>query len=95
MKGYVIFLEDVFDAAEFERYKQMSPHSIRQYGGKFIIRGSDIEMLEGTFNKSRVVVLEFPSVQAARDWHASDDYADAKDLRLKISKCDAILVAGV
>ena len=95
MKGYVIFQEDVFDQEEFERYKTMSPASIEKFGGEFVVRGGDIEVLEGGFNHGRIVVLAFPTVDQARTWYHSDEYSDAKALRLKISSGQAVLVAGV
>ncbi len=95
MTAYVIFQETVFDAAEFDRYKTMSPASIAKFGGEFIVRGGDVETLEGEFTHERFVVIAFPTMDAARSWYHSDDYADARDLRLKISTGDAILVEGI
>ena len=95
MKGYVIFQESIFDQAEFDRYKSMSPQSIKKYGGTFVVRGGPVEPLEGEFGFERVVVIEFPSVDAARAWYRSEEYADAKELRLKISSGQALLVEGV
>ena len=95
MKGYVIFQESVFDQVEFDRYKTMSPKSIEAFGGRFVVRGGPVEPLEGEFTFERVVVIEFPSVDAARAWYESDEYADAKALRLKISSGQAVLVEGV
>ncbi len=95
MPAYVIFQENVFDAEAFEDYKARSPKSIEAFGGRFLVRGGALETLEGSFDFERVVVLEFPDAAAARAWHGSDDYADAKALRQKISACQAILVEGV
>ena len=95
MTGYVIFQENVFDKAEFDRYKSLSPASIEKFGGKFVVRGGGIEALEGEFEFERVVIIAFPNTDAARAWYRSDDYAEAKELRLKISSGEAILVEGV
>lgn len=95
MKGYVVFQENVFDQSKFDRYKSMSPQSIKKYGGQFVVRGGQIDTLEGEFEFERIVVIEFPSVEAARSWYYSIEYADAKELRLKISTGHAILVEGV
>lgn len=95
MTGYVIFQENVFDQAEFDRYKTLSPQSIERFGGEFLVRGGPIEALEGSFSHERVVIIAFPSVEAARSWYESEDYAEAKALRLQISTGDAILVQGV
>ncbi len=95
MKGYVIFQETVFDQDAFDRYKSMSPKSIEHFGGRFLVRGGPVDVLEGEMAHQRVVVIEFPSVDAAQSWYHSEEYADARELRLKISRGDAILVQGV
>ena len=94
MKSYVIFQEDILDQAAFETYKQLSPQSIAKFGGEFVVRGGPIDVLEGDFAHERVVVIAFPSAQHARAWYGSEDYAEAKDLRLRISRGSAILVEG-
>ena len=95
MKGYVVFQETISDAEAFERYKQLSPQSIAKYGGEFLVRGGPVETLEGRFARERVVVIAFPSPEAARAWYDSEEYRDAKALRLTIAEADAILVQGV
>ena len=72
----------------------MSPASIAKFDGEFVVRGGPIELLEGQFEWQRVVVIAFPSADRARDWYNSDEYADARALRLKISRGLAILVEG-
>lgn len=95
MTAYVIFQETIHDAEAFEEYKKLSPASIEKFGGSFIVRGGEIETLEGSFDHERIVIIAFPDAQSARDWHRSEDYADAKAMRLKISTGDAVLVKGV
>lgn len=95
MKGFVIFLESVFDEVAFEQYKSMSPVSIEAFGGRFVVRGGEVEVLEGEFDQERVVVIEFPSVEKAKAWYHCAQYAEAKALRLAISKGQALLVSGV
>ena len=94
MTAYVVFQEDIHDHAAFETYKQMSPDSIQKFGGHFIVRGGPIETLEGEFNHERMVVIAFPDADAARLWHQSADYADARSLRQKISSGIAVIVEG-
>ena len=95
MKAYFIFQEEILDKKAFEEYKKMSPESIKKYGGEFVVRGGDVEVLEGSFDFERVAVLVFPSLEQAKAWYNSEEYAEAKELRLKISKCQAILVQGI
>ncbi|HEX6975744.1 MAG TPA: DUF1330 domain-containing protein [Vicinamibacterales bacterium] len=95
MAAYVIVNIDVKDPTRYEDYKKMSPISVGQYGGKFIARGGTAEVLEGTWQPKRVVILEFESVEQAKTWWASPEYADAKALRQATSDGDMIVVAGV
>lgn len=95
MTAYVIFHETIHDPDAFERYKSMAQETIAAFNGKFVVRGGPIDVLEGAFEQERVVVIEFPDRQAAKDWHASEVYAPAKQLRLQISTGDAVLVDGV
>jgi len=95
MTAYVIFQETIHDLRTFDEYKNLSPDSIGKFGGHFIVRGGSIDVLEGEFHQERVVVIAFPDAESARAWHQSDEYADAKAMRLEISSGDAILVEGV
>ena len=95
MPAYVIAHIDVTDPVRYEDYKKMSPGSIQKFGGRFIARGGKTEVLEGTWQPKRLVLLEFPSVERARAWWASDDYAPAKALRQATSTGDMVVVEGV
>ena len=68
MPAYVIAHIDVKDPVRYEDYKAMSPVSIKKFGGRFIARGGQTEVLEGTWQPKRLVLLEFPSVEQARKW---------------------------
>ena len=95
MAAYVIAHIDVKDPVKYEDYKKMSPVSIGKFGGRFIARGGAVEVLEGTWEPKRLVLLEFPSAEAAREWYASEDYAPAKALRQATSTGDLVMVEGV
>lgn len=95
MPAYVIAHIDVKDPTRYEDYKRMSPMSIEMYGGRFIARGGRTESLEGTWQPKRIVLIEFPSVERAREWWASEDYAPAKALRQATSTGDLVLVEGL
>jgi uncharacterized protein (DUF1330 family) len=73
----------------------MSPISIAKFGGKFIARGGTTDVLEGNWQPKRLVLLEFPSVERAREWWASEDYAPAKALRQATSYGELVIVDGV
>ncbi len=95
MPAYVVVEIAVHDPDRYERYKQLSPSSIAAYGGRFIVRGGAVEALEGAWDPGRLVILEFPSVERARTWWSSPEYAEAKALRLATAHSKMILVEGL
>ena len=94
MAAYLIAELDVQDAAQFEEYRKLVPATIAKYGGRYVVRGGATETLEGGWTPKRIVVLEFPTMEQARRWYHSSDYAPALALRLKAAKTKAILVEG-
>jgi uncharacterized protein (DUF1330 family) len=94
MPAYLIANVDVKDAAAFEEYRKQVPATIAKHGGKYLVRGGRVERLEGSWNPTRLVVLEFPSMEQARRWYDSDDYRGPKALRMKAALTDAVFVEG-
>ena len=68
--------------------------TVEKYGGKFLIRGGKFEKLEGDWHPTRVVLLEFPSLEQAKRWYNSEEYREPKALRFKTAKTNLILVEG-
>jgi uncharacterized protein (DUF1330 family) len=64
------------------------------YGGRYLVRGGAAETLEGSWVPKRLVILEFPNTQRARDWWSSPEYAAAKALRQSCASTLMILVEG-
>lgn len=95
MTAYVILDIDVHDPAQYEEYKKLSPASIATYGGKFIVRGGKTETLEGDWSPSRLVVLQFESVDRAKAWINSEEYREARAMRHKTSTSQAVVVEGL
>lgn len=81
MPAYVIVLVEVTDPEKYRQYTQATPSVIAQFGGKFIVRGGKTVTLEGPEEKRRVVVIEFPSFEAAQAFYLSEEYQWAKKLR--------------
>lgn len=94
MVAYVINDMEITDPALFEEYKKLSPTTIAQYGGRFLARGGRTETLEGHWSPKRLVILEFPSLDQARAWADSPEYAPAKRLRQLASNSNLIIVEG-
>lgn len=95
MAAYVVVEVEVQDQDRYETYKRMVPPSLAAYGGRFIARGGEVETLEGEWSPTRLVILEFPSVEQAKAWWSSEEYAEAKALRQATARSRMIVVAGV
>ena len=95
MPAYLIGDIDVQDAAAYEAYKKITPGAIAAYGGRFIVRGGGIETKEGGWKPSRLVVVEFPSMEQAKKFYDSPEYAPALAIRLKAAKSRLILADGL
>ncbi len=95
MPAYVINDMVVTDPVLFEEYKKLSPPTVAQYGGRFLVRGGHTDTLEGEWSPKRLVIIEFPSVAQARAWADSPEYAPAKRLRQITTISNLIVVEGV
>lgn len=95
MAGYVIADVEVTDEALFEEYRKLVPGTVAAYGGKYLVRGGDWEVREGEWTPTRTVVLQFDSVERAREWYDSPEYAAPKQMRIKSTNSSVIIVDGV
>ena len=95
MAAYVIADVDVHDTALFEEYRKLVPATIAQYGGKYLVRGGATDSKEGGWMPKRVVVLEFPTMDQAKKWYHSKEYAPALAMRLKAAKNRMVIVEGL
>ncbi len=94
MRGYLIANTEVTDLEGFERYRAAVPAVIAAHGGRYLIRGGAITHKEGAMPLKRLVVLEFPSLAAARAFYESPDYAPLLALRLASTRSEVALVEG-
>ncbi len=95
MAAYIIVDVEITDPVKYAAYIRVVPPTITRYGGRFIVRGGKAETLEGSWSPKRVVVLEFPTSEQAREWWASEEYSAPKVLRQSASVTQMILVEGV
>jgi uncharacterized protein (DUF1330 family) len=95
MAAYFIVDVDVKNPQAYEAYKQTAAASIAQYGGRYLVRGGTHEVLEGDWRPTRLVVLEFPTIAAAKRWYASEEYTKVKPIRLRHAVGHLVLVEGV
>jgi uncharacterized protein (DUF1330 family) len=93
-RGYVIFTMAIRDSARFDGYVQKALPTILQSGGRPIIVHDDPEVIEGTWHGTRTVVLEFDSVDAARNWYRSSQYQTVVGERHACTESNTIIVRG-
>jgi len=94
MPAYVIANIEVTDPATYEEYKKLAGPSVVAYDGKYLVRGGAAEVLEGGWTPKRVVVLEFPSLERAKEWWNSESYAAAIGIRHAAARSELVLVEG-
>jgi uncharacterized protein (DUF1330 family) len=95
MSAYVIVEIDILDPAGYEEYKKLASATVEKYGGKYIVRGGRIEVLEGDWDPKRIVVLEFESMQRARDWLYCEESSEPRRMRHRAAKTNMVVVEGV
>lgn len=95
MAAYVVVDVDVKDPVGYENYKKLAQASIPVYGGRYLARGAPVEVLEGAWTPRRLVILEFPTIERARAWWASAEYAEGKALRQATAHTDMVLTEGL
>jgi uncharacterized protein (DUF1330 family) len=95
MSAYIIVETDISDPEQYEQYKAASPGAIAAGGGRFLVRGGELAVLEGDWSPSRLVVLEFPDLETAKAFYESDEYQEAKALRAGAARLKMVAVQGV
>ena len=95
MPTYVIVETDIHDPEQYERYKAASPDAVRGGGGRFVVRGGELAVLEGDWNPSRLVMLEFPDLETAKRWYDSPEYQEVRKLRDGAANLRMVAVEGL
>ena len=79
--AYVIASVTVTNPAQYDEYRKLSTEAMRVHGAEVCVRGGKVEVLEGDWEPGRIVVLKFPSVEAARAFYDSPEYRKARAAR--------------
>lgn len=95
MTAYIIVDIEVTDPVGYEDYKRLASPTLAIYGGKYIARGGNTEVLEGEWIPKRLVILEFENSERAKAWLKSPEYAEARKLRHTYAKSNMVVVDGV
>jgi uncharacterized protein (DUF1330 family) len=93
--AYMVVQLKVTDPDRFASYREAVPSVVEAFGGRYIVRGAAVEVLEGSHDGRRLVLFEFPSVAAIKRFWDSPEYAAVKPLRENAAEIDAWAVPGV
>jgi uncharacterized protein (DUF1330 family) len=94
MAAYIIARVNVTDWSRYREYTRLTPGAIERFGGRFIVRGGDMLTLEGPPETGRIVVIEFPSLDQAKAFYNSEEYARARRLREGAATGQFIAIEG-
>jgi uncharacterized protein (DUF1330 family) len=95
MTAYIIADVTVTNPEQMAKYREWSTKAMQEHGAKVLVRGGEFEVLEGPWTPSRLVVLEFASIEAAKTFYASDTYTHARSLREGAGVMRMVVVQGV
>jgi uncharacterized protein (DUF1330 family) len=95
MPAYVIVNITVHDPVRYEEYKRLATPTVSAYGGRYVARGGPVDVREGGWSPARLVLLEFPTVERARAWWDSPEYAAAKALRQSCADTQLVIAEGL
>ena len=95
MAAYFIVDLEVTDRDRFKDYADAVPSTISAYGGRYLIAGGSVETIEGDWDPKRIIVIEFESLERAREWWGSEKYRELRELRRETSQAKILLVNGV
>jgi uncharacterized protein (DUF1330 family) len=92
-KGYWVACVEVTDQAAYQKYREALAKPFSKFGGKFLTRGGKSDVVEGEL-RPRVVIIEFPTYEAAVACYRSSDYQAARAIRQSASSADLVLLEG-
>ncbi len=95
MPAYLVARIRVTDPEKYRDYMALSPAAIEKHGGRFLARGGEVVTLEGEPEERRVVIVEFPSLEAARAFYDSPEYREARAAREGAAEAQFFVVEGI
>jgi len=93
MVAYVILQIEVTDANKHAKYREIATPMVEKYGGRYLARGGKTEVVEGE-SVSRIVIVEFPSIERFKSFYNAPEYQEAKALRRSATRGNMIVVEG-
>jgi len=93
--AYIIANVEVTNPVQYEDYKKWSTEAMQAHGAEVCVRGGKVEVLEGDWAPERIVILKFPSVEAAKKFSESPEYGKARASRQGAAIMRMIVVEGL
>jgi len=95
MPGYLIAMIEVVDPKGFEEYREKVPPTIAAHGGRYLARGGQVEVLEGSLPSKRIAVVEFPSLAEAKAWWQAPEYQPLRAIRERTTNSTLVITEGL
>ena len=95
MAAYAIAEVDVSDTEMFKIYMDLVPKTVEKFGGRYLVRGGEMEVIEGEWSPKRLVIIEFEDVDRGMEWYNSEEYSQALSLRHKSAQTNLVFIEGV
>jgi uncharacterized protein (DUF1330 family) len=95
MTAYVIIDMNITEPLRYEEYKTLAGPTLELYGGKYLAHGGMTEILEGSWAPGHLVILQFDSVEQAKDWLNSTEYHEPRRLRHEAAVSNMVVIEGV
>src|SRR5262249_20895272 len=92
MAAYIVLNIEVTDPTRYVDYAKAAGATVEQFGGRYLARGGRAEGLEGSVDPKRIVILEFPTYERAKEWWSSAEYAGPKQIRQIAARSDTLIV---
>ena len=94
MSAYIVVNINITDADGYQAYQRLATPTVEQYDGRYLVRGGRVEVLEGGWCPARYVILEFPTLERAREWWNSPEYLPLRAIRQRTAESSMIVVEG-
>ena len=95
MSGYLIAQLNMTDKESFKLYAETVPESVKKFGGKYLVRAGEFKSMQGKWDFTRNVIIEFPTYEKALEWYDSKEYKPVKPIRLANSVANGIIIKGI
>ena len=92
---YLVDIREIKDAAKMEEYRARIKPVVEKFGGRYVVRGGPVEVVEGSWQPVFPVMIQFPTLDDAHRWYNADEYRELKQLRLAATVSNAVFMAGV